>query len=556
MKDKDGERQGSLSAAAIGLALHLAWTFATTFGTFSIAPGSELPDAFAGAGLPMPLVFLVAAVVEAIMLAAASVFMQGDPRLLYNKKVVTASAFIMAAATIAVFVAHPSGELGVVLSVIAGIAVGVGSAALILFWGIAFSRLSLASIALNTGIAVALSVIVYVLLVHVLPSSAQWVVAILPVLEVPFARLASPDRYAERRSLPLFRSFPVRRGPFALLLCAAMLLFGFSLGLLKAMSASSIQSTQDMVVQVVALLLACIAVPLLLSLVLYGGEEDARWDLLLRPLVVVVVLSAFITPVILTPAPIVALFLLFLCYVYVEAALWVFLVGVSQEFRLSPVFLVGIGRAALTVGTVAGAWLMSDTQLLAGLPQGYIGGVVVAAFVVGYVVNPRVALVKRAARKAQGLPLEEAPAQPQGSFAPHPDDPALQHVDDASAVVAGSAADERAAASSAGAAGAGAPSGAMPGQAAGGAAAQSETESIKQVCEEIAGRYLLSQRQTEVLYLLARGHNAAYIQDKLCITLSTAKSHIYNIYRKLDIHTQHELLAMVEESLEEEKSAK
>ncbi len=96
----------------------------------------------------------------------------------------------------------------------------------------------------------------------------------------------------------------------------------------------------------------------------------------------------------------------------------------------------------------------------------------------------------------------------------------------------------------------------MPGQAAGGAAAQSETESIKQVCEEIAGRYLLSQRQTEVLYLLARGHNAAYIQDKLCITLSTAKSHIYNIYRKLDIHTQHELLAMVEESLEEEKSAK
>lgn len=509
MKDKDGERQGSLSAAAIGLALHLAWTFATTFGTFSIAPGSELPDAFAGAGLPMPLVFLAAAVVEAITLAAAGVFMQGDPRLLYNKKVVTASAFIMAAATIAVFVAHPSSELGFALSVIAGIAVGVGSAVLILFWGIAFSRLSLASIALNTGIAVA-----------------------------------------------LFRSFPVRRGPFALLLCAAMLLFGFSLGLLKAMSASSIQSTQDMVVQVVALLLACIAVPLLLSLVLYGGEEDARWDLLLRPLVVVVVLSAFITPVILAPAPIVALFLLFLCYVYVEAALWVFLVGVSQEFRLSPVFLVGIGRAALTLGTVAGAWLMSDTQLLADLPQGYIGGVVVAAFVVGYVVNPRVALVKRAARKAQGLPLEEAPAQPQGAFAPHPDDPALQHVDDASAVVAGSAADERAAASSAGAAGASAPSGAIQGQAAGGAAAQSETESIKQVCEEIAGRYLLSQRQTEVLYLLARGHNAAYIQDKLCITLSTAKSHIYNIYRKLDIHTQHELLAMVEESLEEEKSAK
>lgn len=551
MKDKDGERQGSLSAAAIGLALHLAWTFATTFGTFSIAPGSSLPDAFAGAGFPMPLVFLVAAVVEAITLVAAGIFMQGDPRPFYNKNVVAISALVMTVATIIVFVAHPSGELGVALSVIAGIAVGLGSAMLILFWGIAFSRLSLASIAMNTGIAVALSVIVYVCLVHVLPERAQWVVAILPALEIPFTRLASPDRYAERRSLPLFRSFPVKRGPFALMLGVAMLLFGISLGLLKAMSANSIQSTQDMVAQVVALLLACIAVPLLLSLVLYGGEEDARWDLLLRPLVVVVVLSAFITPVIIAPAPIVALFLLFLCYVYVEAAFWVFLVGVSQEFRLSPVFLVGIGRAALTLGTVAGAWLMSDTQLLASLPQGYIGGVVVAAFMVGYVVNPRVAIVKRAARKAQGLPLEDTSVQIQAAFTPHPDDPALQHTDDAAAVVAGSAADERVATGSAGM-----PGGAAKGQAAGGAAAQSETESIKQVCEEIAGRYLLSQRQTEVLYLLARGHNAAYIQDKLCITLSTAKSHIYNIYRKLDIHTQHELLAMVEESLEEEKSAK
>lgn len=68
--------------------------------------------------------------------------------------------------------------------------------------------------------------------------------------------------------------------------------------------------------------------------------------------------------------------------------------------------------------------------------------------------------------------------------------------------------------------------------------------------DRIAQRYLLSQRQKEVLHLLARGRNAPYIQEKLCITLSTAKSHIYNIYRKLDIHSQQELLAMVEEEME------
>ena len=68
-------------------------------------------------------------------------------------------------------------------------------------------------------------------------------------------------------------------------------------------------------------------------------------------------------------------------------------------------------------------------------------------------------------------------------------------------------------------------------------------------CRAIARRYLLSNRQAEVLGLLARGHNAAYVQEKLCITRSTAKSHMNKIYRKLDIHTQQELLMMMEDEL-------
>lgn len=65
-------------------------------------------------------------------------------------------------------------------------------------------------------------------------------------------------------------------------------------------------------------------------------------------------------------------------------------------------------------------------------------------------------------------------------------------------------------------------------------------------CNNIASRYLLSKRETEVLFLLAKGHNAAFIQDQLCVSRSTAKTHINHIYRKLDIHTQQELLNMVE----------
>ena len=54
------------------------------------------------------------------------------------------------------------------------------------------------------------------------------------------------------------------------------------------------------------------------------------------------------------------------------------------------------------------------------------------------------------------------------------------------------------------------------------------------------------------MFLLARGHNAAYITEKLCISRSTAKTHISHIYSKLDIHSQQELLAMVDEQLANE----
>lgn len=53
-------------------------------------------------------------------------------------------------------------------------------------------------------------------------------------------------------------------------------------------------------------------------------------------------------------------------------------------------------------------------------------------------------------------------------------------------------------------------------------------------------------QQAEVLEFLAKGRDAKFIEDHFCISRSTAKSHIYNIYCKLDIHSRQELLDMVE----------
>ena len=52
-------------------------------------------------------------------------------------------------------------------------------------------------------------------------------------------------------------------------------------------------------------------------------------------------------------------------------------------------------------------------------------------------------------------------------------------------------------------------------------------------------------KQQKRAYLLEE--NAAYIQNKLTISPHTVKSHIYSIYRKLDIHSQQKLMDFVED---------
>lgn len=65
--------------------------------------------------------------------------------------------------------------------------------------------------------------------------------------------------------------------------------------------------------------------------------------------------------------------------------------------------------------------------------------------------------------------------------------------------------------------------------------------------ETACDKYRLSPREREVLWILLKGRDAKYIMDKFYISQSTAKTHIYNIYRKFGIHSRQELIDFVEE---------
>ena len=74
-------------------------------------------------------------------------------------------------------------------------------------------------------------------------------------------------------------------------------------------------------------------------------------------------------------------------------------------------------------------------------------------------------------------------------------------------------------------------------------------ESLDERCREVAVAHGLTERETEIFALLARGRDVGYIEKELFISRNTVNTHRKNLYRKLGIHTQQELLSLIEASL-------
>lgn len=60
--------------------------------------------------------------------------------------------------------------------------------------------------------------------------------------------------------------------------------------------------------------------------------------------------------------------------------------------------------------------------------------------------------------------------------------------------------------------------------------------------EAFGVKWGMSKREMDVLDLLVKGRNTQYISEQLFIAPGTAKTHVYNIYRKIGVHTKMELL--------------
>lgn len=66
-------------------------------------------------------------------------------------------------------------------------------------------------------------------------------------------------------------------------------------------------------------------------------------------------------------------------------------------------------------------------------------------------------------------------------------------------------------------------------------------------CKQLSSAHGLSDRECEVLLLLAQGRRATQIKDDLFISINTVRVHIRNIYNKLDVHSVKQLTDLLDE---------
>ena len=59
-------------------------------------------------------------------------------------------------------------------------------------------------------------------------------------------------------------------------------------------------------------------------------------------------------------------------------------------------------------------------------------------------------------------------------------------------------------------------------------------------------RSKLSRREAEIFVYLAKGRDVQFVANELVLSKNTVKTHIKNIFSKLDVHSRQELIDLVE----------
>lgn len=344
---------GELSMLSVGYGLHQAWVFATMFGTASVFGAAHTFNGIYNSSVSLP--YLISSCVYVCALIFMALTNQRFLKAYTTRTLLCVGACLSCVGTF-LLMAPPSTGFPL-FELISGIMTGIGSATLIIYWGTAFARCDSASIVLNTAVAITISIVLFASVLHYAPFPISGTAtALVPLLELAILWKKTPDAYFKRNDVPIFKPLPINRGKFIVRFGMPVLALGIALGLLRSNSLQNLVMNPSVGTQPMLMLAAgCATVIVLITIMALGGSD--RWSRFFQPLVPFVAVTMFFIPFASTENyMLTSVFLLvgFLCF---ESLMWIFFGDLSQRFRLSPVFVFGLGRGilafAIMIGTLA-----------------------------------------------------------------------------------------------------------------------------------------------------------------------------------------------------------
>ncbi len=582
---------GELSLISLGLGIHQSWVYATMFGDSSVFGVDNFIAFSSTTSVSFPYVVSICVYIVALLFMALT----GRPRtaILSPRKEAAAACACASIGTLLLTFAA-SAPLWP-LQLLSGVLTGIGSSLLIILWGSAYARCGSSSIVLNTAVAVSVAIFIYTIVLHCVPTPASGVLAAcMPALELPILLKKTPEAFLldggarDGGACEFMRPAASACARFIARFSAPVLVFGIALGILRQNSLQGIVPAAGVYEQLLMVLAAGLATVILL-ITIVAIADSGQWTTLFRALVPFIAVTVFFVPLAESENWMLAdVFLLvgFLCF---EALMWIFFSEVSHRCKLSPVLVFGIGRGVLALAILIGSFLpITKSNFTALMPFGENGLVVIILFVlvIAYSLLPRRNEIDAIVGNADAAAVAEtgkAGGADAGSVNVTNGADAAGDADGAGATggVNGAGAVSETAAASTAAASAStdeAASEADAGEGAGetGTGVHGEADAVapeaadagekderdggkrdggdkprgggrfRRKCDAVSATYMLSQRESEVLFLLAKGYNAASLQSRLYISEGTAKTHIRHIYRKLDVHSQQELIRIIE----------
>lgn len=323
----------------IGFACNRAWAYISFFSIALFHMPASL-EASLKSGL-----YLWSIVALTLTLIGIGVFHKTFERLYAKQNFVFAGPVIASAGS--ALIPFIGGDLGAITLGAAAVLTGVGSALLLISWGVSFSKLPLSTLIVESCAAYFLGVVAFALF-STMHSAMQYLFAIaLPILSgwMNLNADAEPAGSYEKPK-PSEQVSPLWR------VAVGIFVLGFAAGFMRDIR--TVDSSTGYPSEYFATYLSVMAIAVVIFLVLSRNNKVLNVDLLLRPAVVVMTLGVMLLPILgeesLAPAAMTKA-----GYTCFEMLVWVMIGALCHRNRLSPVSIFALGRALIAGSGLLGS---------------------------------------------------------------------------------------------------------------------------------------------------------------------------------------------------------